>query len=328
MSFWGRAGARRLGRAFGAGDRHGVEMAVANSTAGPLERGGRSPRIGRMEMTDHRGGLACGLVLCGPEQLEANLAAIRDAGYAGVELHPPHLDAYAAGPDAGARAAEAIAAAGLRIACANVNVLRDAEYPDTTFRRLDAAIALGAPMVFALMGNARGGTWAEQLGRFRALCDRAAAHGVRVVLHHHAGTPVTGAETIARFLDEVDRDNAGLLFDTAHWALYETDLAGAPHRLAGRIDYVHAKDLAAPGAELMAGRAGDTLEGVRDLVPSYADVGAGVLDLAGFARGLAASGFAGWTTIEMETLRHETFAAQAAHNAAAWRALTTAEAPA
>lgn len=281
-----------------------------------------------MEKTDHRGGLACGLVLCGPDELEANLAAIRDAGYAGVELHPPHLDAYAADPAAGERAARAIADAGLQLACANVNVLRDSEFPDTTFRRLDAAIALGAPQVFALMGNARGGTWAEALSRFRAVCDRAAEHGVRVVLHHHAGTPVTGAATIARFLDEVERDNAGLLFDTAHWALYEDDLAGAAHQLAGRIAYVHAKDLTAPGAELMAGRAGDTLEGVRDLVPAYADVGAGVLDLAGFARALAASGFDGWTTIEMETLRHGSFAEQAAFNASAWRALTSAEAPA
>lgn len=279
-----------------------------------------------MEMTKD-GGLACGLVLCGPDQLAGNLAEIAAAGYAGVELHPPHLDAYAADPAAGEAARAAIGDAGLAIACANVNVLRDSEFPDTTFARLDAAIALGAPRVFALMGNAAGGTWEEALRRFRAVCDRAAEHGVRVVLHHHAGTPVTGAASIDRFLDEVGRDNAGLLFDTAHWALYEDDLAGALDRLGGRVDYVHAKDLAAPGAELMAGRPGDTLEGVRDLVPSYLDVGAGVLDLAGFAASLRAHGYGGWTTIEMETLRHDSFATQARVNAEAWRALAAAPSP-
>ena len=280
-----------------------------------------------MEMTTD-GGLACGLVLCGPDQLVENLAPIAAAGYAGVELHPPHLDAYAADPGAGTAARDAIAAAGLAIACANVNVLRDSEFPDTTFGRLDAALALGAPRVFALMGNAQGGTWEEALRRFRAVCDRAGEHGAQVVLHHHAGTPVTGAASIERFLDEVDRPNAGLLFDTAHWALYEDDLAGAYERLGGRVHYVHAKDLAAPGRELMDGRPGDTLEGVRDLVPSYADVGAGVLDLAGFARALRDGGYAGWTTIEMETLRHASFAEQAAFNAAAWTALGATEATA
>jgi inosose dehydratase len=273
--------------------------------------------------TVERGRLACGLVLCGPRELESELAEIRTAGYAAVELHPPHLDAYAADPTAGRSARAAIDAAGLTIACANLGVLRDGEYPETTLTRLAAAVALGVGQVFVLMGDAAAESWEDDLARMRHVCDVADADGIPVVLHHHAGTRVDGRAAIERYLDEVDRANAGLLFDTAHYALFEADLVDGVRRLAGRIDAVHVKDLTAPGAELMGDAVFDTLPAVRPLTPFYTDIGAGVLDLAGVARALAETGYAGPTTIEMETLRHPTFRVQAAVNAAAWVALET-----
>ncbi len=273
--------------------------------------------------TGERGRLACGLVLCGPRELEAELSAIRTAGYGAVELHPPHLDAYAADPTARRSARAAIDAAGLTIACANLGVLRDGEYPATTLTRLAAAVALGVPQVFVLMGDAAAASWEDDLARVRHVCNVAGADGVQVVLHHHAGTRVDNGAAIERYLDEVDRANAGLLFDTAHYALFETDLAGGVRGFAGRIDAVHVKDLTAPGPELMRDGVFDTLPAVRPLTPSYTDIGAGVLDLAGVARALAETGYAGWTTTEMETLRHPTFREQAAVNAAAWAALET-----
>lgn len=259
---------------------------------------------------------SCGLVLCPPNELLDSLPSIREIGYEGIELHPPHLELLA---DPGAREALAagLAESGLEIACVNVGVLRDSEFPQVTFERCDAAVAVGAPMVFVLAPNRAGTPWETAVERVRAVCDRMAPHGIDVSLHHHAGTVVATHADVERFLGDVDRPNLGLLLDTAHYALYEDDLAGGTRALAPRTTYAHLKDLTDEPATLMAGRPADTLEGVRDLVPTYTDLGAGVLDLAGAVAALEEGGFAGWATIEMEVPRHDTWIEQARVNFAA-----------
>jgi inosose dehydratase len=258
---------------------------------------------------------ACGLLLYPASELEVAARDARLAGYQGVELHAHHLQALVT-PDQRAHFLATLHGQQLQVACITLGVARDDEAVEEMLRRCDLATALGAGMTFLLAPSRAGNDWTACVERVRRVCAYAGDRGLGVALHHHAGTLVCTLEEIIRFTQDVHSPAFGVLFDTAHYALYEDDLPGGVRALGSRITYVHLKDLAGTRQSLLEGCRADTLEAVREITPAYTDLGAGGLDLQGTLAALAGNGYAGWLTVEMETLRRTTIGEQARANAA------------
>jgi inosose dehydratase len=261
---------------------------------------------------------SCGLVLCPPRDLPGAAGELATAGFTGVELHPAHIDALA-DPSFRARVLGSLADAGLEVACVNVGVVGDELGAALAGSRCLVAASAGSELIFALPPSRRAATLVESARHLRSLCDRADELGLDVALHHHAGTSVETLAEIEEVAARVDHPRFGICFDSAHFALFESDLPAGTRALGSRISYVHLKDLAADRPALVAGA--DTLESVLPLTPAYTDLGAGSLDLHATLDALASVGYAGWLTIEMETLRGPSFVEQARANAASLSAL-------
>jgi sugar phosphate isomerase/epimerase len=89
---------------------------------------------------------------------------------------------------------------------------------------LDWAEALGAPTVLATDGF--GAQCGEEMlaEAFASVCDQAAARGLRVKLEFLPWSSVPDVASANRFLDRVDRPNAGIMFDTIHFHRGSGDL--------------------------------------------------------------------------------------------------------
>ncbi|MGB3328883.1 MAG: sugar phosphate isomerase/epimerase family protein [Thermomicrobiales bacterium] len=131
------------------------------------------------------------------------------------------------------------------------------------------------------------GTIEEQraafLAQIRPLADEAAAMGLTICLETHGGVSATGA--LSRILvDEIDRPNVGINYDTANVIFYghtrpETDIQAA----APRINHVHVKDQIG-GPEVW----------------NFPAIGTGEVDFAPVFAALDAVGFDGPVSVELE----------------------------
>jgi inosose dehydratase len=131
----------------------------------------------------------------------------------------------------------------------------------------------------------------------RALRDEA---GMRVVVHHHAGTFVETPAEIERLLDETDTDLVGLLLDTGHYAYGGGDPLAALARHGRRVRYVHLKDCDA--AKLARVRTSD-----QDMAGAWAGgvfcpLGEGLVDFPRLIETLRGQGYAGWLIVEQDVV--------------------------
>ncbi|MFF0218907.1 sugar phosphate isomerase/epimerase family protein [Streptomyces vinaceus] len=78
----------------------------------------------------------------------------------------------------------------------------------------------------------------ERLGR--EVRDR---YGLRIVVHPHADTHIDTPDNVARFLDATDPDLVSLCLDTGHYAYCGGDSVEAIETFAGRIGYLHLKQV-------------------------------------------------------------------------------------
>jgi inosose dehydratase len=145
------------------------------------------------------------------------------------------------------------------------------------------------------------GAWREAVATLnavaRALRD---AFGMRVVVHHHAGTFVETPAEIDRLLRETDADAIGLLLDTGH-AVYG---GGAPldilRRHGGRVRYVHLKD--AQPALLERVRTSDVSMQDAWSQGVFCPLGEGVVDFPAVIDSLRRRGYAGWLIVEQDVV--------------------------
>ncbi len=131
------------------------------------------------------------------------------------------------------------------------------------------------------------GTVEEQrvafLNRIRPLADEAAANGIQICLETHGGVSATGAMA-AELVQEIDRPNVGINYDTANVIFYgkvrpETDIKAA----APFINHLHIKDqIGGPG------------------VWNFPQIGTGEIDFVPIFAALDEVGFTGPCSIEME----------------------------
>jgi inosose dehydratase len=131
----------------------------------------------------------------------------------------------------------------------------------------------------------------------RALRD---ALGLRVVVHHHAGTFVETRDEIDRLLKETDPELVGLLLDTGHAVYGGVDPLDLVARHGARLGYVHLKDARE-----------DELERVRtENVPMeeawrrgvFCPLGAGVVEFPRLIEALRGRGYAGWLIVEQDVV--------------------------
>ncbi len=258
--------------------------------------------------------LCVGTQPCSASEISKIAPGLAGAGYEGVEVHPGQL-ASVGDRVYRDRFLGTLRTAGLEVACAYAGVASDEPSAALASARCEMAAALGAGLVFLVPPSRRSGTLQDMAAQVARVCSAAGQLGLEVAVHNHAGTHVTNVEMALRFLDAVDRPEAGLCLDVAHLALFEDDVPAAIDQLVPYVRYVHLKDLAAGARETLAALDGESLEGVSPLNPAYTDIGAGALDMPAILEALASRGYGGWATVEIETLRRPTFLEQARENA-------------
>lgn len=141
--------------------------------------------------------------------------------------------------------------------------------------------------------------WAGMVDNIRAIAERARGrHGVRAVIHPHAGGHVEFADELGRIVDDIPADLAGLCLDTGHMDYSGMDPVATLRAHAERLDYIHFKDIDATiHADVMSRhiRFFDACaEGV------MCPIGRGRIDYYAIRRLLGEIGYGGYITIEQE----------------------------
>ncbi len=131
----------------------------------------------------------------------------------------------------------------------------------------------------------------------RALRDEL---GMRVVVHHHAGTYIETAQEIERLLYETDAELVALLLDTGHAVYGGADPVELVRRYGRRIRYVHLKDVS--GHELEHVRTTNTGMDEAWQRGVFCALGEGVVDFPRVIEGLKKIGYDGWAIVEQDVL--------------------------
>jgi inosose dehydratase len=233
------------------------------------------------------GALELGPVGYLPEAPGQLRAALRSRGLTAVgsfvfeDLHDPTR--HRAIASVAERACAAIRAAGGRVL---VIIDRPGPARAATAGRSDAALRL------------TGSRWRILLDAVARVAVVARDHGLRPVVHPHAGSFLEFEDEIERLLAETDLD---LCLDTGHLAYARVDPLGLIARAAPRIGHVHLKD--ADGAVLA--RVDEEALHFWAAVEAgvFCPLGAGVVDLHGVLAALARHGYDGFATIEQDRVR-------------------------
>ena len=213
---------------------------------------------------------------------ERTFAAVRSAGYEGVEL-PCDFDQIMP-PD---RLLRLLAQNNLTLLGATLTAEQIAagEWDDLlSYYRVVSCPALVCAGIFSVPGNAQG--WRDIAAQFQAFGQRCAQDGIRFLyhIHGHEFTNVDGQRGIDHLLEALDPACAGIEADI-YWIKWGgADPAELIRRYFSLFDAVHLKDTCDASAP----------ERFRDT-----EVGAGVLDIPEILRLCAARGLE-WVIVEQE----------------------------
>ena len=130
-------------------------------------------------------------------------------------------------------------------------------------------------------------------------CGRyARERGITLVFHPHGGTGVESEAEIDRLMALTDPELIGLCPDTGHIFYGGGDPAAVFRRHAGRIRYVHAKDVR---PEVLARVRAEGLTFKQAVMANvFCTPGTGCLDFRAIFAPLLATGFSGWIVVEAE----------------------------
>jgi inosose dehydratase len=169
------------------------------------------------------------------------------------------------------------------IAAAGGELLVIIDRPDAT-RAATAGRAEDAPRLAAPAWEAM----IDTIGRVGRIARR---HGLRPVLHPHAGSHVEFGDEIDAALDALD---VGLCLDTGHSLYAGLDPLALMRRHADRLAHLHLKDVDRRGLARGVGYWDAVAAG------AFCPLGDGQLDLEALARTLDEVGYAGFATIEQD----------------------------
>lgn len=141
--------------------------------------------------------------------------------------------------------------------------------------------------------------WAAMTANIKAIADLAwTRHGVRAVIHPHAGGYIEFADEIARIAADVPIETAGFCLDTGHTFYAGMDPVETLERYADRLDYIHFKDIGATVFADVMGRRIRFFEACA--IGVMCPIGRGVIDYPALRDLLARIGYAGFATVEQE----------------------------
>ena len=141
--------------------------------------------------------------------------------------------------------------------------------------------------------------WAGMVANIRAVAELARTrYGVRAVIHPHAGGYVEFADEVERVAADVPAEVAGFCLDTGHLHYAGMDPVATLERYAGRLDYLHFKDI---DAAILAAVMGERIRffeacGRGVMCP----IGRGVIDYPAIRTLLDRIGYEGFITVEQE----------------------------
>ena len=142
--------------------------------------------------------------------------------------------------------------------------------------------------------------WDLLLRNLDRISDRAAEHAISAVLHPHVGTMVENGEEVQRVLSG---SSVSLCLDTGHLLIGGTDPAELTRQAPNRIAHTHLKDVNSQIADkVRAGRLSYTEAVVQGM---YRPLGSGDVDVETIVNTLQDNGYAGWYTLEQDTVLTE-----------------------
>lgn len=237
------------------------------------------------------------------------------AGYKGIELGPVGFM-----PEDPALLGDALAASDLELI--GGVVFRPFHDPaawddvlDATHRTCKALVAHGARHLVLIDSISprraptagRAGE-AEQMGpaEWQAFRDRIAHsarigtedYGLTASIHAHAAGFIDFEPELERLLDEVDERILKICFDTGHHSYAGFDPVAFVQRHAGRIAYMHFKDI----DPIVKAAAVENRTGFYDACGQgiFCNLGQGDVDFPAVRQALLDAGFAGWCTVEQD----------------------------
>ncbi len=196
-----------------------------------------------------------------PDEL---LAAIADAGYAGIEITDTMIGRYRGEPDAFARALDRHGLTLVAYACGSASGFTEPMASQTDLAAAAAALAVAAelPGAHVSLGSAtvtsrgpRAAKFAAAARFYNAAGERGARAGVPVAVHpssHHDTLLLTRADYDTMFA-LLDLALVGWVPDTGHILRGGQDLLDTLATYRDRIRYLHLKDVDAHGAWRMLG---------------------------------------------------------------------------
>jgi inosose dehydratase len=148
--------------------------------------------------------------------------------------------------------------------------------------------------------------WSDADWRIAARCLDTVAErldqtlGMKVVVHHHAGTFVETQGEIDRLLEMTDPARVGLLLDTGHLVYGGGDALGCLRKHGRRVRYVHLKDVLAERLAEVRGSAIDLKTAWSRGV--FCQLGAGAIDFVGLVSELGRIEYSGWLIVEQDVI--------------------------
>ncbi|WP_445399733.1 TIM barrel protein [Zobellella sp. An-6] len=141
--------------------------------------------------------------------------------------------------------------------------------------------------------------WRQTMAHIEAIATLARdRYGVRAVIHPHAGGYIEFEDEIERLVEDIPAEVAGLCLDTGHLYYSKMDPVSWLRRHAGRIDYLHFKDIDPEVyAEVMAEPVDFFAACARGVM---CPIGRGVLDYDAIHALLKKLDYQGYITVEQE----------------------------
>lgn len=140
--------------------------------------------------------------------------------------------------------------------------------------------------------------WGIMMEHIRGICKKARIYGVRPVVHPHAGGYIEFADEIEALVRDIPYELAGLCLDTGHLYYSGMDPVEWLKKYAGRLDYVHFKDVSEKVYRDVLNKKIRFFEGCGE--GAMCPIGKGCLDYPGIKAALEEIRYSGYITIEQE----------------------------
>lgn len=127
--------------------------------------------------------------------------------------------------------------------------------------------------------------------------------GMRVVVHHHAGTYIETPGEVERLLDLVDVKLINLLLDTGHYMYGGGDPAELMEKRGDRITYYHFKDLDSAMLARVKAEKIDYDQACRENI--FVPLGCGSGDFEKYVAFLRKTSYPGWLIVESDVIPDE-----------------------